>query len=133
MLEKVARTLRLSDDDNIVVATERTEPGATVASGITARQRIPFGHKVAIRPIAQGEAVVKFGQIIGFASQPIAAGDWVHEHNCNMGPEHGAFERDYQIAQGARAENILPVEEQATFEVFAAPTARPARATTWAS
>ena len=118
MLEKVARTLRLSDDDNVVVATERTEPGATVAGGITAHQRIPFGHKVAIQPIAAGEAVVKFGQIIGFASKPIAAGDWVHEHNCDMGPEHGAFERDYQIAQGARPENILPVEEQATFQGF---------------
>ncbi len=61
---------------------------------------------------------MKFGQIIGFASKPIEAGDWVHEHNCDMGPEHGAFERDYQIAQAARAENILPVEEQATFEGF---------------
>ena len=97
MLNTVARTLRLSDEDNVVVATERTEPGATVADGITARQRIPFGHKVAIRPIAQGDAVVKFGQIIGFASQPIAPGDWVHEHNCYMGPEHGAFERDYLV------------------------------------
>ncbi len=57
MLEKVARTLRLSDDDNVVVATERTEPGATVAKGVTAHQRIPFGHKVAIQPIATGEPV----------------------------------------------------------------------------
>ena len=87
-------------------------------SGITAHQRIPFGHKVAIQPIAKGEPVRKFGQIIGFASQPIAAGDWVHEHNCDMGPEHGAFERDYQFAQGARPENILPIEEQATFQGF---------------
>ena len=118
MLEKVARTLRLSDEDNVVVATERTEPGAAVAKGVTAHQRIPFGHKVAIQPIAKGEPVRKFGQIIGFASQPIAAGDWVHEHNCDMGPDHGAFERDYQIAQAARAENILPVEEQATFQGF---------------
>src|SRR5690606_11657749 len=106
MLEKVARTLRLSDEDNVVVATERTEPGATVAAGIAARQRIPFGHKVAIQPIAKGEPVRKFGQIIGFASQAIVPGDWVHEHNCDMGSEHGAFERDYQIAQGARPENI---------------------------
>ena len=91
MLEKVARTLRLSEEDNVVVATERTEPGAEVAKGITAHQRIPFGHKVAIQPIAKGEPVRKFGQIIGFASQPIVPGDWVHEHNCDMGPEHGAF------------------------------------------
>ncbi len=118
MLDKVARTLRLSDEDNVVVATERTEAGASVANGVAARQRIPFGHKVAVVPIAQGEPVRKFGQIIGFANQQIVPGDWVHEHNCDMGPEHGAFDRDYQIAQGARPENVLPVEEQATFQGF---------------
>ena len=64
MLEKVARTLRLSEEDNVVVATERTEPGAEVAKGITAHQRIPFGHKVAIQPIAKGEPVRKFGQML---------------------------------------------------------------------
>jgi altronate hydrolase len=118
MLDKPARTLRLSAEDNVVVATEKAEPGATVAPGVAARQRIPFGHKVAVVPIGQGQPVRKFGQIIGFASKPIEPGDWVHEHNCDMGPEHGAFERDYQIAQGARPENILPVEEQATFQGF---------------
>ena len=134
-LEKVARTLRLSDDDNVVVATERTEPGATVAGGITAHQRIPFGHKFAIRPIAAGEAVVKFGQIIGFASKPIAAGDWVHEHNCDIGEEHGAFERDYAVRARARVPvDFVPVEEQrAPSRVSAAPTARSARATMSAS
>lgn len=118
MLEKVARTLRLSDEDNVVVATERTEPGATVAVGVAARQRIPFGHKVAVVAIEPGQPIRKFGQIIGFASQPIVPGDWVHVHNCDMGPEHGAFDRDYQIAQAARPENVLPVEEQATFQGF---------------
>jgi altronate hydrolase len=109
-----ARTLRLSGEDNVVVATEKIEPGTAVAAGIATRQRIPFGHKIAARPIGAGEAVVKFGQIIGFASQPIAPGDWVHEHTVVM---HD-FERDYQIAAAARPENILPVEEQATFEGY---------------
>ena len=39
------------------------------------------GHKYALRPIAEGEAVVKYGEIIGKATRPIAAGDWVHTHN----------------------------------------------------
>lgn len=124
MLDKPARMLRLHDEDNIVVATEKAEPGASVAAGVTAKQRIPFGHKVAVVPIAQGEPVRKFGQIIGFASQPIEPGDWVHVHNCDMGPEHGAFSRDYQIAQGARPENILPIEEQATFQGFRRPNGK---------
>ncbi|MBA3446128.1 MAG: altronate dehydratase [Pseudaminobacter sp.] len=108
------RTLRLSSEDNVIVAAERIEPGAPVAPGVTTRQRIPFGHKIAARPIAEGQPIMKFGQIIGFASQAIQAGDWVHEHNVTM---HD-FERDYQIAAAARPENILPVEEQAVFQGF---------------
>jgi altronate hydrolase len=109
-----ARMLRLSGEDNVLVATGKVEPGSPIAEGLATRQRIPFGHKVAVRSIAEGEPVVKFGQIIGFASRPIEAGDWVHEHNVVM---HD-FERDYQIAAAARPENILPVEEQATFEGY---------------
>jgi altronate hydrolase len=108
-----ARSLRLAADDNVIIAVGRIEAGA-VSDGIVARARIPFGHKMASRPIATGEAVRKFGQIIGFASQPIEPGDWVHEHNVGL---HD-FERDYQFCADARPENVLPVEEQATFEGF---------------
>ena len=108
-----ARSLRLSPQDNIVVAGEKIEKGAESA-GVTALQRIPFGHKMATVDIARDEPIVKFGQIIGFAKQPIAKGDWVHEHNVYM---HD-FERDYRFAEAARPENILPVSEQATFEGY---------------
>ena len=101
-----ARVLRLSADDNILVAGERIEKDAMTSEGVATRQRIPFGHKMAAQPIAVGEPVKKFGQIIGFASQPIAAGDWVHEHNCNVGAEHGAFERDYDFCAGIAADRF---------------------------
>jgi hypothetical protein len=42
---------------------------------------IALGHKVALRSIAAGEAVVKFGVRIGHATTPIARGAWVHLHN----------------------------------------------------
>src|SRR5689334_4909421 len=113
-----ARTLRLSPDDNILVAGEKIDKDAATTEGVKARQRIPFGHKLAARAIAAGEPVIKFGQIIGFASQPIEAGDWVHEHNCNMGPEHGAFERDYAFSAGYQPTDFVPASEQATFEGF---------------
>jgi altronate hydrolase len=112
--QTVTRTLRLADEDNIVVAAARIEPGAEIAPGLMLRERIPFGHKIAARPISTGEPVVKFGQIIGFASKPIAPGDWVHEHNVEM---HD-FARDYRFAEAARPGNVLPVEEQATFQGF---------------
>ena len=45
--------------------------------------------------MAAGEPVRRYTQIIGFASQAIAAGEHVHVHNLNMGPEKGNFARDY--------------------------------------
>lgn len=42
---------------------------------------IPAGHKYALIPIAKGEYVVKYGEIIGRATQDIAQGEWVHTHN----------------------------------------------------
>jgi altronate hydrolase len=112
--QAIARTLRLGSEDNVVVAAEKIEKESPVAAGLTTRQRIPFGHKIAAQPIATGEPIIKFGQIIGFASSPIEAGNWVHEHNVEM---HD-FERDYQFAMAARPENVLPLEEQATFEGY---------------
>jgi altronate hydrolase len=115
---KTARVLRLSPEDNILVAGERIEKDAPTSEGVKTRQRIPFGHKLAAAPIAAGEPVVKFGQIIGFASQPIAVGDWVHEHNCNMGPELGAFERDYAFSAATPKTDFVPEAKRATFEGY---------------
>jgi len=50
-------------------------------STIVLRQAVPFGHKVAVRAIAKGERVVKYGAPIGEASAAIEAGDHVHVHN----------------------------------------------------
>ena len=45
------------------------------------REKIERGHKVALKDIAAGEAIIKYGVRIGHASQPIARGAWVHLHN----------------------------------------------------
>jgi altronate hydrolase len=69
---------------------------------------------MAISAIAEKAPIVKFGQIIGFASKAIAPGEWVHEQNVVV----HEFERDYRFAEDARKEDILPLHEQATFEGF---------------
>lgn len=43
---------------------------------------VPFGHKVALRPIARGGPVIKYGVAIGRATCDIASGAHVHVHNC---------------------------------------------------
>ena len=48
---------------------------------IKLRQDVPFGHKFAIRRIAKGEQVMKYGHSIGTASANIEPGDHVHIHN----------------------------------------------------
>ncbi|HVV80690.1 MAG TPA: altronate dehydratase family protein [Pseudolabrys sp.] len=113
------RTIRLSPDDNVVIAVDQITPGA-MASGATATERVPRGHKMAILAIAEGEPVRKYGQIIGFASKPIAPGQWVHEHNVGL---HD-FARDYRIGEGAKNDEVLPPELRATFEGYVRPNGK---------
>lgn len=105
------RVLRLNPADNVVVALDPIDAGL-IAGRIQARARIPKGHKMAAAPIAVGEPVLKFGQIIGFASIPIAPGDHVHVHNVEM----HAFERHADSVE-ASAESV-PTLPPASFEGF---------------
>lgn len=56
--------------------------GAGEVSEMRAVEPVAAGHKIALRPIADGEAVMKYGVAIGLATRPIRAGEWVHLHNC---------------------------------------------------
>ncbi|MEQ1771409.1 MAG: altronate dehydratase family protein [Devosia sp.] len=118
MSRPAPRTLKLNSADNIAVALSNLDVGADTPEGIKTVKRVPRGHKFALKPIRQGEAVVKFGQIIGFATKEIPAGDWVHEHNCGVGADHGAFNRDYAFGEGVVPTRFVPEAERATFEGF---------------
>ena len=115
----IPRYIRLASGDNVVVAVDQFPAGAGVA-GVTARERVPRGHKMAVAPIEPNEPVRKYGQIIGFASKPIAPGDWVHEHNVAL---HD-FARDYRFAEAAKNDELLPPELRATFEGYVRPNGR---------
>ena len=54
---------------------------------------IPFGHKVCLKPIKKGDPIIKYDQIIGFASKNISAGEHVHTHNL----EFKEFERAFKV------------------------------------
>ncbi len=118
MSKPAARTLLLNPADNIAVALGNLDVGTDTPQGIRTTKRVPKGHKFAVKAIGSGEAVVKFGQIIGFATQAIPPGEWVHEHNCSIGAEHGAFKRDYDFSAGVIPTEYLTGAEQATFEGF---------------
>ena len=74
------RFLLLDGRDSVAVALEPLEPGDEIAA-VVVIQPVPFGHKVALTAIAEGAAVLKYGEVIGVAMSPIAPGAHVHVHN----------------------------------------------------
>ncbi|MEL0022929.1 MAG: UxaA family hydrolase [Rhodobiaceae bacterium] len=76
------RFLVLSPADNVATLMDEDAGIACLSDGMTIADKVPFGHKVSLRAIARGEAVVKYGIRIGVATHPIEQGEHVHVHNC---------------------------------------------------
>ena len=78
----------LSDVDNVATCLTDLDADARIEVPIDGETRsiavhdaIPFGHKIAIRSLAVGADVLKYGEVIGRASATIEPGQWVHVHN----------------------------------------------------
>ena len=78
--------IRMHECDNVaIVANEGGLPAGTVfPNGLTLRDKVPQGHKVALADIAAGEPVLRYNVVIGRAVKPIPAGSWVHERLLEM-------------------------------------------------
>lgn len=93
--------IRLNPLDNVIIARQPLAQGLHLdIEGVTVRQPIPSGHKIATERVEQGQPLRRYGQIIGFASQVIDAGDHVHVHNVQMGD----FDRDYAFSVDTRSQ-----------------------------
>lgn len=78
------RLLVLAPGDNIAVARLEIAAGTVLQVAgrrVTLQRALGFGHKIALRDIAAGERIVKYGAPIGRATTAIAPGDYVHSHN----------------------------------------------------
>jgi altronate hydrolase len=75
---------------------------------------VPTGHKFALRAVAQSAPLRRYGQIIGFAKQPINAGDHVHTHNIGV----GALTLDYAFSSDIPRVDFVPVDAQRMFMGF---------------
>ncbi len=103
--------IRLNAEDDVVIARTQLIGGSYLdAEQVRVSGLIPAGHKVATRDIAEGEAVRRYGQIIGFASKAIKRGEHVHTHNLAMGD----FARDYAYSQDSKP--AVPENDARTFE-----------------
>jgi len=94
------------------------QPEDDVAVALRDLDGVPRGHKVAVRALAEGAPIRKYGQVIGVATAPIAAGDHVHTHNLGMGPH----DTDYAFGTDLRA--VEPPEAPARFQGIVRPDGR---------
>ena len=108
----------LNRDDSVAIARQAIEAGTKLDGGLEALERIPPGHKIARVSHAVGQKVLRYGQIIGFASRPILAGQHVHEHNLAVGD----YEKDYAFSADLRPNQTAP--EQRTFMGYRRPNGK---------
>jgi altronate hydrolase len=90
--------IRIHPHDNVVIARRQLLGGTVLdGEGVTVSGLVPPGHKVATQTIGVGEAVRRYDQIIGHATQAIAPGQHVHVHNL----AYAEFARQHEPGAGA--------------------------------
>ena len=111
MAANISPVIRIHAADNVVIARRQLLGGTRLVSeGLTVAGLVPPGHKIASRSIAAGEAVRRYDQIIGTATQAIAAGQHVHTHNLAFSD----FARTHEPGAGATA--TAYVDTPSTFD-----------------
>ena len=82
--------IRMDEQDNVATVLERVSAGErlevldqkkSLVGEVTAREDIPFAHKICIRPIGYREYVYKYGVVIGRCMEDVPVGGYVHVHN----------------------------------------------------
>jgi hypothetical protein len=89
--DRLKLAIRLDSKDNVATATDSVKKGETIVvlseegeeiAHLAVMTDVPFPfHKVALAQITKGGAVIKYGEIIGYASKPVDQGAWIHVHN----------------------------------------------------
>lgn len=80
--------IMIKEKDNVATALRDIRTGETISVGIGEQTKeisiintIPYGHKFAIKDISKGENILKYGEIMGRATQDIAVGAHAHIQN----------------------------------------------------
>ncbi|MBP3269900.1 MAG: altronate dehydratase, partial [Bacteroidales bacterium] len=104
--------IRINPADNVAVALTDLKQGAVV-EGITLKTDVPQGHKVTLKPLDEGDDVIKYGYPIGHVTKNVDAGEWI-DHNSVKTNLEGLLEYSYEPAKV----EIAPAEVQRTFRGF---------------
>jgi altronate hydrolase len=113
-MKSTSLALKLHPDDNVAIARASIPQGTVVTEfgNIVVLADVPAAHKIALAHVNPGDPVLRYGQIIGFATKPIEPGDYVHTHNLEM----ATFERDYAFGEDAKVAS--PAASPVTFQGF---------------
>lgn len=111
--------VQVHERDNVaIIVNPEGLPAATIFdSGLALTERIPQSHKVALRALDKGDAIVRYGQVIGLASRPISAGSWVREDAVEL-PDAPALE---ELSLATAIPGPQPPITGCTFEGFRNP------------
>lgn len=108
--------IKVHPNDNvaIIVNNNGLPEGTRFACGLTLIEHVPQGHKVALQAIAQNDAIIRYGEIIGYANQDIKQGSWISEHQVEL-PQAPALET---LPLATKVPKPLPALEGYTFEGY---------------
>ena len=108
--------IQIDPVDNVaIVANDEGLPSGTlIAGGITLREFVPQGHKVALSFIQKDSPIIRFGEVIGWALEDRLEGSWLNERNIRMPESPGLYDLSWG---GRERETLLPLE-RLTFEGY---------------
>ncbi|MFB9475738.1 UxaA family hydrolase [Nonomuraea salmonea] len=112
----MTRVIRLREGDTVAVTLGGLAAGDPIGYGLTAAQDVPPGHKVSLTAVEPGAEVIKYGQVIGHATEPIAPGRHVHTHNLGF--------HDTERAEVVPTPGTVVPQEPETFQGIVRPDGR---------
>jgi len=120
-----ARAVKIHPADDVAVAVQALNAGDELmveGERVVLAGDVAAGHKVALRPLARGQTVIKYGFPIGAATAAIAPGAWIHSHNLKTCLE-GVLEYSYEPAGAVGAQHPAPLRAS-TFMGYRRPNGR---------
>lgn len=73
-------TIQINPSDNVAIAVHEMAAGTEIMPGVVTLSAIPQGHKIALTAIPKDAPVIRYGVVLGYALDDIAAGQWINEH-----------------------------------------------------
>lgn len=101
--------IRTTPIDNVAIVAnpQGVEQGVAVLDGVVLLQHIPMGHKVALHSLKVGDAIIRYGETIGYAATTIEQGEWVHEGNIEMPQPPSLSDIPYTETHLPKAEPLM--------------------------